>query len=381
MPTCQICLRSFQRPRYKSARITICGHCVNDLNTYRQTADAAYRQFHEWLKAGKIRRATIDVTSGNQPDWVIRKAEQILSNPDAEVEKSLPKWMNKLLADCDKTEQPYKIARAYRRGLLHFDKPHNWGYPKNWELRSRRIKALDGATCVSCGTKNVELHTHHIVYLSNYGTHRKENLITLCKACHEKEHERSLDFGESSPCPEETLRPPQPAAEQAVPTASATPEANSGASTIAVSDHIVQCQKPAAPLVAAVVSHVALQKTSPVNKTTKSRPERRWRIAFSVLVIIGLAWIYGMTKAHSSPAANGWNDGMDSGGGEFLLPLYLLGLSTATAWKICIGKDSEVKWITIPLWGIAWLFMWAMVLQILALISLPFLSVYQFLVK
>lgn len=89
-----------------------------------------------------------------------------------------------------------------------------------------------------------------------------------------------------------------------------------------------------------------------------------------------------IAEAIASPASNSWNDGMgSSGGGEFLLPLYLLGLATATAWKIYIGKDSEVKWITIPLWGIAWLFMWAMVLQILAVIGLPFLAVYQFLIK
>jgi hypothetical protein len=35
------------------------------------------------------------------------------------------------------------------------------------------------------------------VYASNFGTHQKTNLVTLCRKCHEKEHKRVFDFGEN----------------------------------------------------------------------------------------------------------------------------------------------------------------------------------------
>jgi len=51
----------------------------------------------------------------------------------------------------------------------------------------------DTYTCQSCKKKskeNVELHVHHINFKSNGGTDTKNNLITLCKPCHDKLHKR-----------------------------------------------------------------------------------------------------------------------------------------------------------------------------------------------
>ncbi|WP_220816102.1 HNH endonuclease [Pseudomonas paralcaligenes] len=148
------------------------------------------------LERGIIRRAQIDLSRSNCPDWAREKAARILANPSLEVDKALPDWINRLVADKTNTTKVFKMIRAHRRGLLHFDRPHRWGYRSDWPDVARSIRKLDHFACVACGETNVELHVHHIVYVSNYGTHQQGNLVTLCRHCHELEHGRELDFGE-----------------------------------------------------------------------------------------------------------------------------------------------------------------------------------------
>ena len=46
------------------------------------------------------------------------------------------------------------------------------------------VFARDNYTCQVCGKKDRPLHTHHIIYRSNGGTDRADNLITVCSDCH-----------------------------------------------------------------------------------------------------------------------------------------------------------------------------------------------------
>jgi 5-methylcytosine-specific restriction endonuclease McrA len=125
------------------------------------------------------------------------KATRILQDPSSEVKKALPAWINRLVADTSNRTKTFKIIRAHRRGLLHLDRPHRWGYPNNWADVARAIRRLDKFTCVACSVTGVELHVHHIIYASNFGTHQRTNLVTLCRTCHELEHKRVFDFGEN----------------------------------------------------------------------------------------------------------------------------------------------------------------------------------------
>lgn len=91
-----------------------------------------------------------------------------------------------------------------------------------------------------------------------------------------------------------------------------------------------------------------------------------------------------VSDAIASPAANSWSDGFDSdGGGDpmLVLYLYLLGLATAVVWKLYLGKDSELRWSSIALWAVGCSFMWVIVFQLLALVGLPFIVVYELLFK
>lgn len=52
------------------------------------------------------------------------------------------------------------------------------------------VFAIDEYTCQVCKKKNKVLHTHHIVYRSEGGTNRADNLITVCTDCHTSENHR-----------------------------------------------------------------------------------------------------------------------------------------------------------------------------------------------
>lgn len=72
------------------------------------------------------------------------------------------------------------------------EKIRRWGYQQgfNYGYSSRRGAILhrDNYTCQCCGKKNCRLEVHHIRFRSNGGTDDEENLITLCKECHDGIH-------------------------------------------------------------------------------------------------------------------------------------------------------------------------------------------------
>lgn len=57
------------------------------------------------------------------------------------------------------------------------------------------VFARDRYTCQYCGkSKDKILQTHHIVYRSNGGTNRVDNLITVCTDCHTAENHKKVEF-------------------------------------------------------------------------------------------------------------------------------------------------------------------------------------------
>ena len=72
-----------------------------------------------------------------------------------------------------------------------------WTYQRGdmygYQNLKQYVLKRDHYLCQSCKKKtknNTELHVHHIVFRSNGGTDTKNNLITLCKPCHDKLHKR-----------------------------------------------------------------------------------------------------------------------------------------------------------------------------------------------
>jgi hypothetical protein len=98
MATCKICLRKYQTLRFRSLRECVCGHCANALNDYKEVAQASYPAAREWLLRGMLRRATIDIEAHGTLAWKLAEAERIVGHLDPEVDRALPKWINKLIS-------------------------------------------------------------------------------------------------------------------------------------------------------------------------------------------------------------------------------------------------------------------------------------------
>lgn len=84
-----------------------------------------------------------------------------------------------------------RLLRAFQLDLINWDnevssRQDNESYD---QLRNF-IKAQDGHACVICHkpSSKSELHVHHIIPLSHYGTNQHVNLVTLCLTCHKKQH-------------------------------------------------------------------------------------------------------------------------------------------------------------------------------------------------
>lgn len=70
-------------------------------------------------------------------------------------------------------------------------------YPSDWDSRRKQVYRRDNYTCQNCGQKggphgDVELHAHHVVPKGKGGSHRVENLQTVCKQCHDSIHGQQL---------------------------------------------------------------------------------------------------------------------------------------------------------------------------------------------
>ena len=72
----------------------------------------------------------------------------------------------------------------------------HWGYQKGPCYGFKNVQEAcfnrDLYTCQCCKCKGGKLNAHHIRYKSHGGTDSLDNLITLCRTCHEKLHRKEL---------------------------------------------------------------------------------------------------------------------------------------------------------------------------------------------
>jgi 5-methylcytosine-specific restriction endonuclease McrA len=58
---------------------------------------------------------------------------------------------------------------------------------KEWAILKKQVHRRDGYRCRLCGRDDVQLHVHHRTY-ETYAEERLEDLVTLCRTCHEHFH-------------------------------------------------------------------------------------------------------------------------------------------------------------------------------------------------
>ena len=57
-----------------------------------------------------------------------------------------------------------------------------------WKKRVAEVMERDGHKCRMCGTSRGLADVHHIIKRSQGGTDEMDNLILLCRNCHNKQH-------------------------------------------------------------------------------------------------------------------------------------------------------------------------------------------------
>ena len=82
--------------------------------------------------------------------------------------------------------------------MLYNVKYRHWSYQKGIHYGFANTKAYvlnrDKYTCQYCKgkSKDSRLEVHHIIFRSHGGSDEEENLITLCKTCHDDLHEGKI---------------------------------------------------------------------------------------------------------------------------------------------------------------------------------------------
>jgi hypothetical protein len=75
------------------------------------------------------------------------------------------------------------------------------GAQKGYENVKAYVRERDNCTCQCCRgrTKDKRLEVHHLVHRRDGGSNRPENLITLCKTCHDKYHAGEIKLTDVKP--------------------------------------------------------------------------------------------------------------------------------------------------------------------------------------
>ena len=139
-----------------------------------------YRQYHRYHKRYRPARFNNRSSSKRQS----RIAPSIFQKRQAiiRVINQLNKWIN--IKNYWLEDVSIDI-----RALTDGYKPYSWQYQKSNRLDENIRKAIilrDGCKCMECGKANCRLEVHHIKPRRLNGSNTIDNLITLCKKCHQK---------------------------------------------------------------------------------------------------------------------------------------------------------------------------------------------------
>lgn len=78
--------------------------------------------------------------------------------------------------------KPIKVPKVKQVGYSLFLRTKYWKFVKDLVI------SRDNNKCTKCGSE-VRLQVHHISYVHHFSEHKNlQDLITLCRSCHEKEH-------------------------------------------------------------------------------------------------------------------------------------------------------------------------------------------------
>lgn len=163
---------------------------VDDARRRKEVAAVAALRKSEVLAAHQAAMA-LHARQQHELDAKIAATESSMGRISGMVEQEIQELFDDAsLAEPTKSKE-LRLLRAFLVGLIDFKKTkHTRPEPLEYEEQKRRIRARDHHRCVCClrGFAQGELHIHHILALSRFGTNFDSNLVTLCHPCHNKQH-------------------------------------------------------------------------------------------------------------------------------------------------------------------------------------------------
>lgn len=152
-----------------------------------------------------IHRDALEDIAPYMPSCRQQRGSRVLREFDLYYTNALPAFLAKVVADRADRSIEAKLIRAWRKGLM-LPARDCLPCPNDWAQRSMSVKIADGMCCKRCGTEPANpsgLDAHHIIHRSRGGTNRRKNLISLCRACHQLQHDHPLSqLGEEPSVPQ-----------------------------------------------------------------------------------------------------------------------------------------------------------------------------------
>jgi 5-methylcytosine-specific restriction endonuclease McrA len=90
----------------------------------------------------------------------------------------------------DHAEQQSQLDIARQEALIKDYRKRSYAerrMTQEWAVLKKQVHRRDGYRCCLCGRDDMQLHVHHRTY-ETYAEERLEDLITLCRSCHEHFH-------------------------------------------------------------------------------------------------------------------------------------------------------------------------------------------------
>ena len=163
---------------------------IDDTKRREQIATLTARRRDELFAAHRDLTATHQRRQ-QELEAKILAAELTLRQVPEAVDREIQALVNEVKLFAPTKSKEIRLLRAFHIGLIDFERTlHARPEQSEYEEQKRRIRARDSYRCVCClrGFSQGELHVHHVLPLSRYGTNSDTNLVTLCHPCHNKQH-------------------------------------------------------------------------------------------------------------------------------------------------------------------------------------------------
>lgn len=167
---------------------------------YRQLVDdaarkseafALERQLQASLVASHREKTQAHVQRMSALETRIADVRSNIEAVDRVVEEDFKQFMALRIAPRTTKFRSTRILRAHGLGILQPERTFAQR-PEGSEAEEmgRYIRKRDGHVCTICHRvpRGSELHVHHIIPLSSFGTNSERNLATLCYSCHNRQH-------------------------------------------------------------------------------------------------------------------------------------------------------------------------------------------------